>query len=372
MAGGQRHFRSRFGPGRQPRHRLPQVLEPAGQPVRRDRVSRRQADQRLDALPVQPVPHRARHGAHRRLLRPRQRRPARQGDGRTDGRGSGQRTALHRCRSEWRLRHRRPAGLGGPRPAVPTEHLERRRAQSVQLDEVTLTNFEEQVPDRQSNVCRVCTPIDDADAAVGYRSGWHRVSSPVASGGGYHRHMGSGSNSVARVVFTGDQITYFFARSSAGGTADVFIDGTFKGTVSYFSASLTPTFGHSVAYSGLGAGSHELRIEPRSGAVYVDGFEFCSGGGADASAVQYRSVTQTSTGTLGLTPITRTVQMGPNDEEISVVVEGMAAPLTVQLLSSSGSVIASGGAILPGFTASGFNKAVPAPGTYTVKVLNSL
>ncbi|HEV2852265.1 MAG TPA: hypothetical protein VHC97_05615 [Thermoanaerobaculia bacterium] len=241
-----------------------------------------------------------------------------------------------------------------------------------QLDEVTLTNFEEQVPDRQSDVCRVCTSIDDADPAVGYRSGWHRVSSPAASGGGYHRRMGSGTNSVARVVFTGDQITYFFARSNAGGTADVFIDGVLKGTVSYFSASVTPTFGHSVAYSGLGAGSHELRIEPRSGAVYVDGFELCTGGGANASAVQYRSVTQTSTGTLSLTPLTRTVQMGPNDEEISVVVEGMAGPVTVQLLNSLGSVIASGGALLPGFTASGLDKTVPAPGTYTVKVLNTL
>jgi hypothetical protein len=242
-----------------------------------------------------------------------------------------------------------------------------------QLDEVTLTNFEEQVPDRQSDVCRSCTSIDDAANSVGYRSGWHRVSSPAASDGGYHRRTGSGgNNTVARVVFTGDQITYFFARSNAGGTADVFIDGALKGTVSYFSASLAPTFGHSIAYSGLGAGSHELLIRPRSGTTYVDGFEFCSGGGADASAVQHRSVTQTSTGTLGLAPLTRTVQVGPNDEEVSVVVEGMAGPLTVQLLDPLGGLIASGGALLPGFTASGLDKAVTAPGTYTVKVINTL
>ena len=242
-----------------------------------------------------------------------------------------------------------------------------------QLDEVTLTNFEEQVADRQPDVCRSCTAIDDADSSVGYRSGWHRVSSPGASGGGYHRRMGSGgSNSVSRVVFTGDQVTYSFARSSAGGTADVFIDGAFKGTVSFFSASTAPTFGHTVSYSGLGAGSHELLIRPRSGATYVDGFEFCSGGGADASAVQHRSVTQTSTGTLGLAPLTRTVQVGPNDEEVSVVVEGLAAPLTVQLLDPLGSVIASGGALLPGFTASGLDQAVTAPGTYTVQVINTL
>lgn len=247
----------------------------------------------------------------------------------------------------------------------------------LQLDEVTLTNFEEQVPDRQSDVCRSCTAIDDANSAVGYRSGWHRVSNPAASGGGYHRRMGSGgTNSVARVVFTGDQITYFFARSNAGGTADVFIDGALKGTVSYFSASLAPTFGHSAAYSGLGAGSHELLVRPRSGATYVDGFEFCSGGGANASAVQYRSVTETSTGTLGGTlgqaPLTRTVQVGPNDDEVSVVVDGMAGPLTVQLLDPLGSVIASGGALLPGFTASGLDKAVTAPGTYSIKVINTL
>jgi hypothetical protein len=36
-----------------------------------------------------------------------------------------------------------------------------------QLDEVTLTNFEEQVPDHQSNVCQSCIPVNGTDKAAG-------------------------------------------------------------------------------------------------------------------------------------------------------------------------------------------------------------
>jgi hypothetical protein len=243
-----------------------------------------------------------------------------------------------------------------------------------QFDQVTLTNFEIQAPDAQSDVCRVCRTIDDNDPAVEYRGGWSSKAQAEASNGIYHRRMGASPNPgrpYARVVFTGDAITYFYGKAAAGGTSNVYVDGVLRQVLSYNAANQTPTFGHSVTYSGLGPGSHELRIEHVSGTVFVDGFELCSGGQGDASAVRYRSETQSSQP--GLLPLlTRTVTVGPADEQVSVIVEGMAAPLSVVLLDPLGRKVASGGALIPGLPASGLDALVSSPGTYTVQVLNPL
>jgi hypothetical protein len=243
-----------------------------------------------------------------------------------------------------------------------------------QFDQVTLTNFEIQAPDAQADICRTCRTIDDNDPAVEYRGGWSTKAQAEASNGIYHRRMGTSPNPgkpYARVVFTGDAITYFYGKAAAGGTANIYLDGVLRQVLSYNASNQTPSFGHSVTYSGLGPGSHELRIEHVAGTVFVDGFEFCSGGQADATAVRYRSETQSSQP--GLAPVvTRTVTVGPADEQVSVVVEGMAVPLTVVLLDSLGRKVATGGALIPGFPFSGLDALVPGPGTYTVQVLNPL
>lgn len=253
------------------------------------------------------------------------------------------------------------------------------------FDEVTVTNVFVQSPDTQSDECSVvaCDEIDDDDAAVEYRRGWHRRSHADASGGGYHRRMGAnqagnGASPTARLVFTGDAITYHFATSDIGGTADIFIDGAFMETVSYDAGGGTkkenPTFGHMRTYDGLGEGPHELRIEHRSGAVYVDGFSFsCDGdGGPDAAAAGFHSetVTDTAAATEGLV-IERTVDIGELDEEVSVVVEGALVALTVNLLDPAGDLLASGEALVDGLTASGLDAPVATTGTYTVQVVNT-
>ncbi|MGH9360583.1 MAG: hypothetical protein ACRD2T_01605, partial [Thermoanaerobaculia bacterium] len=215
-----------------------------------------------------------------------------------------------------------------------------------QFDEVTLTNFEAQGPDGQNDVCRSCTPLDDDDAAVEYRGGWHAKTAAGAIGGGYHQRTGgSGANGkpkpAAVVAFTGDEITYFFAKSKHGGTANIYFDGVLREVLSYNSTSNSPTFGHSVRYSGLGGGAHELKIEHASGTVYVDAFEFCGGGGANAGAVEFDSITQSSQHSLAPV-VTQTVTLGANDEQVSVLVEGLAQPLTVKLLDPLGLVVATG------------------------------
>lgn len=224
----------------------------------------------------------------------------------------------------------------------------------------------------------VVTDYDDADPAVGYRKGWHRKDAAAASGGGYHERTGSpgGEPPTVTLVFDGDQVTLFYATSEAGGEAEVFLDGVPAGTVSFAGASRrqSPELGHSVTWSGLGAGPHELVLEHRDGVSYVDGFQVVShpGGGADSEAVETRSETRAATVRLRLGTWTGTLELGPADESVSIVVEGSDRPMSVTLRDATGGLVAAGGALLQGLAVSGLDAAAAAPGTYTVQVIDPL
>jgi subtilisin family serine protease len=218
-----------------------------------------------------------------------------------------------------------------------------------------------------------CAVIEDTAPAMEYKGGWGVIEEAAASGGIYHRRMGSkngtGATPVARLTFAGGAVTYHFARSQAGGTADVFLDGTWRETLSYQSTDTAPVFGHSVRYDDLGEGTHALEIVHRTGAVYVDGFAVC--GVPDAGAATAHSETTTTTATMGDGPlVVRQVAVGPDDEEVGVVVEGGAAPVTVRLLDTTGDLIASGGGLVAGLTASGLDAVPSVIGTYRVEVAN--
>lgn len=226
-----------------------------------------------------------------------------------------------------------------------------------------------------------CNEIDDSEKAVEYKGGWHRRSNPAASNGGYHRRMGSqgggnGSTPIARLVFQGNSITFFYVMSNNGGTGDVYIDGTKQETLSFGpnqSGPENPTFGHKRTYAVAGNGPHEFRLEHRTGAVYVDGFGFeCQAQAtADPSASAFGSVTSVSTASaLEGAIVERTVSIGPSDREVSVVVEGSSVPLTVRLLDPLGNIVATGEALISGLSASGLDAAVSSVGTYRVQVVN--
>lgn len=224
-----------------------------------------------------------------------------------------------------------------------------------------------------------CSEIDDSDAAVEYKGGWHLRENSSASQGGYHRRLGNNNGSnrpTARIVFDGNDVTYFYVKSNTGGSANIFIDGVLRETLSYGSSQSgpeNPTFGHSRTYSNLGAGTHQLVIEHLSGAGYVDGFSFgCeAGAGADASAAAYHSQTEVSqtSGNQGLV-WQRKITLGGSDRELSVVVEGTALPVTVQLLDPKGLLLASGGALIQGLSASGLDQKISNTGNYTVRIPN--
>jgi PKD repeat protein len=229
---------------------------------------------------------------------------------------------------------------------------------------------------------QIVTFVDDADPTVEYRKGWHHREDAAASNGGYHRRMGSaggGETPTARLVFDGDEVTYFFGSSEQGGTADVYIDGVKRTSIDYSGTAPgnAPEFGRSVTFGELGGGSHEILIEFRSGAVYVDGFEIVSGsdGGADESAAETRSATTVATGELSLLGnkvLLETFTVGPDDEWLSVVVEGAQQLLTVNLLDSLGNLAAAGDQLLGNSSAVGLDVPAPAAGTYTVQVLGSV
>ncbi len=61
--------------------------------------------------------------------------------------------------------------------------------------------------------------------------------------------------------------------------------------------------------------------------------------------------------------------VAPGDVDVSVLVQGSAAPLTVKLLDPLGNLIGTGGVLISGFTASGLDAPVSTPGTYTAQIL---
>jgi hypothetical protein len=219
----------------------------------------------------------------------------------------------------------------------------------------------------------VVVDIGDDDPAIEYRTGWHRKEHTDASGGSYHRRAGNGNGaeSAVRLVFEGEQITYFFATSEGGGSADVYIDGELHGTVSFAGSAprQSPSFGHALTIDQLGGGEHEIRIVHRGGLAYVDGFRIVSGGSAeaDASASLARSVTTISHADSAL--ILHAVQVSAFDESLSVEVDGAAAPITVELLGPGGDLLATAGSLLPVGLLYGLDADNLVEGTYTVRIV---
>lgn len=226
------------------------------------------------------------------------------------------------------------------------------------------------------------TKLDDADPAVEYRKGWHRKDADGASNGGYHRRMGSpngnggsGEAPSARLVFEGNQVTYFYGVSEVGGSADVFIDGELRDTVSYAgdASRQHPQFGESVTYDGLADGRHEILVRHRDGAAYVDGFQVGSNSGSDASADESAARSRSVTSVFNLEPLgagnlSQAIELDGADESVSVLVEGGGSPLSVTLLDPQGNAVASGEALLDGMALTGLDAPVSQSGTYTVLV----
>lgn len=253
--------------------------------------------------------------------------------------------------------------------------------------DVTLTNIDG-ASGRAANAFTVtgdqCTlvvdDLDDGDPAVEYGDRWFVRKDADASNGTHHWYIANANreHSQARIVFEGHQITMFYGTVRHGGSADVYVDGVLKTTVSYAGSTKDPVFGNSVTFENLGDGSHELRLVPKSGSVNVDGFRIARceySSGADKSVVGLRTIAENVaaqlTGALDGV-LLQTVNVSSSDQWLAVNVEGSGAPVTVNILDPAGTLIATGSALLEGETISGADAAVSVPGTYVVQVVDPL
>lgn len=207
----------------------------------------------------------------------------------------------------------------------------------------------------------VCLPppvvcIDEDDPSIIYSDNWHDL-------GQTRMHAGSAKKDSLKLTLTVAQgktgtVTYNYATSPKGGSAEIFIDGVSRGTIDYAGpqgSTKNPAVGGSVSYGGLTAGTHIFEIRNMSGNVYVDGF--C-----------LENATSTATPATGpaATTSSSTVDVPANAYSVSLVSES-TLPVSLSLVDPNGVTLAtanssSGLAVL--------TVPVNAAGTYLVKVIN--
>jgi hypothetical protein len=224
------------------------------------------------------------------------------------------------------------------------------------------------------------TAIEDNNSQIEYSNGWHLINNSSASDG--HFRLNEGGNNVHSAILTFNApttqptgtITYFFATSQKGGSAEVFLDNTDMGPVYYNGTSgsnRSPVFdGASKTYNyGVTAnGQHKLEIKPLHDGVYIDGFcignATASGTPAAHPGNTSESLAMQSAGQALLNSIT----LPAGTQAISIAAESsVAVPIQLVLINPSGTVVqtvnsSSGVAIL--------EAPITQSGVYIIKTVN--
>lgn len=218
--------------------------------------------------------------------------------------------------------------------------------------------------------------VEDDDASISYSDGWHLINDTDASGGHFRMHSGNSPNHSASITInvangsTG-KLTYYYATSPKGGSAQLFLDGVSKGTVNYngtAGSTKAPVFGASVQFANLAAGSHTLEIRNMSGTTYVDRFclESATSTGAPTSGPGATSTSDASPA--AGSSVTSLLAVPAGATAISVVAESTPqVPVRIVLIDPTGLSLAtadntSGLAVL--------NVPVTSSGTYLIKTIN--
>ena len=224
--------------------------------------------------------------------------------------------------------------------------------------------------------CESC--IEDNDARIAYSGGWHLISDASASGGHFRYHTGNSPNHGASLDFnvpagsTG-AISYAFAKSPKGGTADVYVDGLLKTTINYagsVGSTQAPEFKHEyeVHYTGLAAGSHKLELRNMSGVVYVDRFCLSSSASTSQPTSGPGNTTNQSGGASAGQTTSTNYQPQSGSNEITVTVESSVnVPFKIALVSPSGLTLQTIDSVAGMATIS---QPVTQGGTYVIKVVN--
>lgn len=219
--------------------------------------------------------------------------------------------------------------------------------------------------------------FEDDDSHIAYAGGWHTVKNRNASGGHFRVLNAKGGTHEVRFDFHTDStamnLQYYFATSTKGGNADVFIDGEPVGTVSYQGDSGSmhkPEFGASGTFPVSGSGSHRFELRNVSGAAYLD--RLCIGnGGSNAEPASNPGKTSTATSTLEPgEELVEEVSVPSDALRISVLSEAddPRVPYRLLVLDPAGSSI---GTVESSINAvAGLDAPVTGPGTYVIRILN--
>jgi hypothetical protein len=229
----------------------------------------------------------------------------------------------------------------------------------------------------------VVSCIEDDDPRIGYSVGWQGVDNSNASGG-HFRMAGVGDPQVvgqevmelAITVPDGQfgALTYHYATSRKGGTAEIFIDGVSQGTIDYLGfvgdTATDAQFGPSRRFSGLQPGPHVFEIRPAgNGAVYVDTIclENSTSNGQSTEGPSQTMTTSSNSLLPGLElvlPVTLTTKA----KAISILMEATGGSAKIVLVNPLGAQISSATTNAKGLAA--INKQVTGPGVYLVKTIN--
>lgn len=141
--------------------------------------------------------------------------------------------------------------------------------------DVTLTVTDPQgLTDSVTRTVYIAAELACRNAAVRKSAHWRIMRNPAASGGNYCDNLSGGNPAGGRMslTVTGPRIGMSFARSTAGGTARVTIDGVLVGRIHFHSSTNDPSFGYRKVYTGLGEGPHSVSVKMVRGVGYLDSF----------------------------------------------------------------------------------------------------
>ena len=216
--------------------------------------------------------------------------------------------------------------------------------------------------------------IEDDDASISYGAGWQQVASANASAGHFAMAIGEEWTIVQLFVPEGQYgaLTYHYATSRKGGTADVFLDSD-EYSIDYLGFAgenaNDPLFGSSRRFAGLQPGMHEFAIHPNgNGAVYID--KFClENSTSNGHPADGPGQTTTNSGTLlPGAELSMPITLGTNAKAISVVTEATGGSSKIVLLNPLGTQIASATTNAKGLAV--IHQNVSQAGVYIVKTVN--
>jgi PKD repeat protein len=188
------------------------------------------------------------------------------------------------------------------------------------------------------------TCFEDDSPNIAYAKGWHTVNDNDATAGHFRTSNGSGLSFTFQTSATRGTLTYGYATAKKAGTADLYLDGSKKQSVSYNGSSGSgnkPVFGASVTVPLSGSGTHTFALQNAKGLNFVD--QICVTDGSSSS--------QPSSAPGETTDSTDTVQSGEkldpdelfvpaNAKSISVLAESdTSAPFAVAVIDALGNVI---------------------------------